>query len=289
MAISTFSSKTYNLGDLLNLIKTGSIALPELQRPYVWEQSKARDLFDSLFKGLPVGYILLWEIDSSVKHRAIGTEEKNLSPRFLVIDGQQRLTSLYAVIYGMKVKDRAFRERNIAVSFHPLSGKFEIYNAAIARNSEWIPNIGDLFNADSRHHFTNDYITRVREKRELTREEETTISDNIGRLESILHYDISVLELMPNLDVEEVSEIFVRINSKGVELKQSDFILTLMSVHWKEGRQQLESFCENAKTIPEFESSSSFNYLIKPLPENIVRTVIGYAFLRGRMLFWRSA
>ena len=285
MSISTFSSKTYNLGDLLNLIKLGNIALPDLQRPYVWEQSKARDLFDSLFKGLPVGYILLWEIDSSVSHHTIGTEAKKLDPRFLVIDGQQRLTSLYAVIYGMKIKDKTFKERNIAVSFNPLTGEFEISNAAIARNHDWIPNISELFGADSEYHFTSDYLQRLGEKREVCKADEIKISDNISRLKSILNYDLSVLELMPDLEPDLVADIFVRINSKGVELKQSDFILTLMSVHWKAGREELGDFCEAAKTIPEFESSSPFNYLIKPQPEHIVRTAIGYAFLRGRMRY----
>jgi uncharacterized protein with ParB-like and HNH nuclease domain len=92
---STFGHKTYDLSFLLDQIKIGNIALPDLQRPFVWETIKVRNLFDSLYKGLPIGYILLWETSTqNSKHRHIGTNDKLAEPRFLVIDGQQRLTSL---------------------------------------------------------------------------------------------------------------------------------------------------------------------------------------------------
>jgi len=98
-----FTSKPYPLSNLLDEIENGDIALPDLQRPFVWKPTQIRDLFDSLFQGFPAGFILLWEITTEQRIKKIGTGDKKREPRFLVIDGQQRLTSLYSVIKNLEL------------------------------------------------------------------------------------------------------------------------------------------------------------------------------------------
>lgn len=281
-----FNIKSYYLHNLLNDIETGIIALPELQRPFVWNNTKVRDLFDSLYKGLPIGYLLLWEVATAEKYKNIGYGvDKKRDPRFLVIDGQQRLTSLYAVIKNQEVYDEKFRTRKVKVSFNPFEAKFEIFNAAIAKDVNWIPDISELFQTTSSHSFINSFINKIRTKKELSQENEDLVSNNISKLYGITAYPFSVLELSPELDVEQVADVFVRINSRGEPLNQSDFILTLMSVYWDEGRKELETFCENAKKMPEDNKPSSFNHITTPIPAQILRTIVGYAFLRGRLKY----
>jgi len=129
------------------------------------------------------------------------------------------------------------------------------------------------------------YFERLSFKKKIDSELENIIAKRIERLNSIKNYPFLVLELSSELDPEEVAEIFVRINSKGKTLNQSDIILTLMSVYWNEGRKQVEEFCEKAREISKIESSP-FNLInIKPNPEHIVRTVVGYSFYRGRLKY----
>ena len=286
MSSPIFNIKSYYLHNLLNDIETGIIALPELQRPFVWNNTKVRDLFDSLYKGLPIGYLLLWEVATAEKYKNIGYGvDKKRDPRFLVIDGQQRLTSLFAVIKNQEVSGEKFRTKKIKVSFNPLEGKFEIYNAAIAKDINWLPDIGELFQTASSHNFINLFINKIRVKKGLTPEDEDTVSNNISKLYGIMSYPFSVLELSPELDVEQVADVFVRINSRGESLNQSDFILTLMSVYWDDGRKELESFCESTKKVPEDNKPSSYNHIVTPIPAQILRTIVAYAFLRGRLKY----
>ena len=90
----------YDLSGLISDIRIGDIALPELQRPFVWKNAKVRNLFDSMYRGFPVGFFLFWEPSVVEGARTIGTDGKQKTPRLLVVDGQQRLTSLYAVMTG---------------------------------------------------------------------------------------------------------------------------------------------------------------------------------------------
>ena len=114
-----FSSKSFPLSNLLEQIRNGDIALPDLQRPFVWKSTQIRNLFDSLFRGYPVGFILLWEIGSSEKTRTIGTENPVREPRFLVIDGQQRLTSLYSVLKNSEIVNKKFERFKPRIAFNP--------------------------------------------------------------------------------------------------------------------------------------------------------------------------
>lgn len=279
----TFTNKTYQLQNLINDIDTGNIALPDLQRPFVWKTIKARDLIDSLYKGMPVGFIILWEILETNSFKKINQENKR-DPRFLVIDGQQRLTSLYSIIKGKKIISKNVHKFKIKISFNPIEEKFEVYNAAIEKSKEWIPDISKIFENGSTFRLVNDYLDKIKDLN-LNIEQET-IATRIEKVRNALNFPFQVLELSTDLDPEEVSEIFVRINSKGESLNQSDFILTLMSVYWPEGREQLENFYKNAYKIPINNKPSPYNIMgIKPTPEQLIRTIVGYSFNRGRLKY----
>ncbi|AZR74361.1 hypothetical protein BBF96_13765 [Anoxybacter fermentans] len=280
-----FNSKTYALSNLINDIDTGDIALPDLQRPFVWDSTKVRDLIDSLYKGLPAGVVILWEIVEPGKYRKINLENKR-EPRFLVIDGQQRLTSLFSIIKNKEIVNKNFKKVKLKISFNPLEEKFEVWNAAIEKDPEWISDISAIFDNSSTYSYINSYLSRIKSKLIEKEIDENKIAANIERVRNLLNYPFSVLELSSSLDPEEVSEIFVRINSKGKSLNQSDFILTLMAVYWEEGRKQIEEFCEMSRRIPNENIPTSFNVInIQPNPEHLVRTIVGCSFLRGRLKY----
>src|SRR5690349_16409517 len=98
----------YTLSYLIEDIKTGRIALPDIQRPFVWSAAKTRDLFDSMYRGYPVGTLMFWETGAEVSTRQIGTESAGRAPQLLIVDGQQRLTALFAVLTGRPVLTKTF-------------------------------------------------------------------------------------------------------------------------------------------------------------------------------------
>ena len=94
MAITVFKDSSYSLSTLLEEIDRGEIALPDIQRPFVWNPAKVRDLFDSMYRGFPVGNLLFWATGAEMGARRIGTHAHEAAPRLMIVDGQQRLTSL---------------------------------------------------------------------------------------------------------------------------------------------------------------------------------------------------
>jgi uncharacterized protein with ParB-like and HNH nuclease domain len=126
MADVLFKKVDYTLKKLIEDIHVGEIGLPDIQRPFVWPRSKVRDLFDSMYRGFPIGYLLFWENGYADGHRTIGTDGKQKTPRLLIVDGQQRLTSIYAVLKGVSVVNEKFHTENIRIAFHPLDEKFEV-------------------------------------------------------------------------------------------------------------------------------------------------------------------
>lgn len=281
-----FKRVDYDLDGLLHFIDLGDIALPDIQRPFVWKNSKVRDLFDSMYKGFPVGYFLFWENakETGVKQIGIGQKQHSTAAR-LIVDGQQRLTSLYAVFRGKKVLDANYAERYIEISFRPRDGKFDVADAAIRRDPEWIPNVSEIW-ADGRPSYTvvKQFLAQVREKVDLTDAEEEGIAHNLDRLFDLRKYPFTALEIASTVDEEQVSDIFVRINSEGVKLNQADFILTLLSVFWEDGRRELEEFCRASRVVPTgAKTASPFNHFIQPDPDQLLRVAVAYGFGRGRL------
>lgn len=283
MSDTLFKEVRYTLGGLVSNIHFGTIGLPDIQRPFVWPNAKVRDLFDSMYRGYPVGYFLFWQTGAEgVETKVIGDENKQKSPSLLIVDGQQRLTSLYAVIRREAVLRENFEREHIRIAFHPQSGKFEVPDATTERNPEYILDISDVFNRPT-HKTIGDYLKRLSAARTVSDEEEEAVAEAIGRLASLSNYPFIALELSQQCTAEQVADVFVRINSEGKKLNQSDFILTLMSVFWDDGRTELEQFCRAARTPGLGGQASPFNQLFQPDPDHLLRVDVGVAFRRARL------
>jgi len=114
--------------------------------------------------------------------------------------------------------------------------------------------------------------------------DEDQISQRLEKLHNLKNYPFNALEIVPNLTEELVAEVFTRINSKGTVLKQADFILTLLSVFWEKGREQIDEFCRLSKKVPEKNAAASpFNYIFEPTPKDLIRIIVGLGFGRGKM------
>lgn len=281
-----FKKVDYDLSGLLHYIDIGDIGLPDIQRPFVWSNAKVRDLFDSMYRGFPVGYLLFWANGTGAGTKQIGIDGKQHSvASLLIVDGQQRLTSLYAVFRGRRVLDENYAERQIEVAFHPRDGKFEVADAAIRRDPEWIPNISQLWaSGQSSYQMVKTFLKQLEAKGPLDPVEEEQISHNLDRLFDLQKYPFTALEIAATVDEEQVADIFVRINSEGVRLNQADFILTLMSVFWDKGRVALEHFSRESR-LPSKPGgpASPFNHFIYPDPDQLLRVAIAFGFERGRM------
>lgn len=283
-----FKEVNYTLGVLLNEIKLGVIGLPDIQRPFVWPNAKVRDLFDSMYKGYPVGYFLFWQTGAEeVGTKGIGQGHKQKSPSLLIVDGQQRLTSLYAVVMREPVLRDNFEHEYIRIAFNPLKGEFAVPDATTEKQPEFIADISEVFARPS-HKTINEYVKRLRDAREvsggtLSDEEEERVADAIGRLVGLSGFPFVALELTQAANEEQVADVFVRINSEGKKLNQSDFILTLMSVHWDEGRTDLERFSVATRKPLAGNGASPLNPIFQPEPDQLLRVDVGVAFRRGRL------
>lgn len=238
-----------------------------------------------MYKGFPVGYLLLWSTGADGGAKQIGTDTKQAAPALLIVDGQQRLTSLYAVITGTPVVRKDYTESKIRVAFRPTDQTFEVTDAAVENDPEFIPDISEVFEG-SFLTFVNRYLEKLGTYRgvELSNEEKDRLVENIDRLKDLQNYPFQAIELDRTVDEEHVAEVFVRINSEGVKLNNADFILTLMSVFWENGRRELEAFSRAAK-LPSNGGASPFNHFIEPAPDQLLRAAVGLAFRRGRLQY----
>ena len=284
MSDTVFTKVDYDLGALVKFIELGEIGLPNIQRPFVWKNSKVRDLFDSMYRGYPVGYLLLWQ-NGLANDRPIGVDTKQKSPKLVIVDGQQRLTSLYAVIKGVPVVRENYESDNIRIAFNPIEERFEVADAATQRDKAFIPDISRVW-SDKTNIFeiADEYFVGLRGSRAISSDETKRIQNAITKLQSLLTFPFTALELAADTSEENVSDVFVRINSRGTPLNQADFILTLMSVFWDTGRAELERFCRDAH-LPAKGEVSPFNHFIEPEPDQLLRVGVGVAFRRARLQY----
>lgn len=285
MSSTLFKKVDYSLSRLIHDIDSGEIGLPDIQRPFVWTAAKVRDLFDSMYKGFPVGFFLFWSNDHMTKTKQIGLDKKQHTiPRLLIVDGQQRLTSLYAVLKGKPVLTKDYRPQYIKIAFRPSDELFEVTDAAIMRDPEFIPDISQVWSGGkSIYKLITEFLQQLHQARAVSPEEEEKISEAIAKLHELQNYAFTAMEISSTVDEERVSEIFVRINSKGKQLNQADFILTLLSVFWDEGRRQLENFCREARQPSTDGSPSPYNHFIYPEPDQLLRAAVGLGFKRARL------
>lgn len=286
-----FADVPQKLEHLIAKVDSGSLGLPDLQHPFVWSDTKVRDLLDSMMRGYPIGYLMLWECPLQEGGRVIGANSHGYeSPSEVIIDGQQRLTSLYAIIKGQKVINDQFKPREIVISYNPVQNKFEVANSKTKSSAEWIPNISELFTAQSSRRYINAFIEKLEESRtsngrKLSASEEDIISNRIDALLSFKSYTLPVFSIKAAADEEDVAEIFVRVNSGGTPLKQNDFILTLFSLYWDEGRKDIEKFSKASLTPPVDGIPTSFNPITAVTPQDMVRVIMAYAFDRARLKY----
>jgi len=284
-ALTQYRDTTYVLGTLVAEIGRGAVALPDIQRPFVWSGTQVRNLFDSLYRGFPVGQVMFWETGAQNDSRHIGVDAKVATPRLVIVDGQQRLTAAYAVMTGSPVVDEKYRRRELRLAFRPRDGRFDVPTVATQNDPEYLSDITEVFKSSGTRRLINAFLERlVRVRGDFADDEADRLADAIERLSGLNQYPVQAVELNADIDEESVAEVFVRINSEGTELNQADFLLTLMSVWAPEGRKQLEYFAQRAATPPASSSERTpFNYHLRPGPDELVRVVIAAGFGRGRL------
>ena len=206
---------------LLTWIKSGEIAIPEIQRPFVWSAVKVRNLLDSLFHGYPVGFLIAWR-NPGIKLKD-GTSS---SGKRILIDGQQRVTALMAALLGHEVVNKDYKKVRIRIAFHPGDSKFEVFNPAIAKDVSWIPEIATIYDS---HTSLFDFVSAYCERNPGTTRDD--IFRSLERLRGITSNQIGLIELASELDIDTVTEIFIRVNSAGVPLSQADFAMAKIAVN----------------------------------------------------------
>lgn len=284
-----FKPVPWTVQNLVAAVQSGGLRLPDIQRPFVWDKVKVRDLVDSIYRGFPVGELMFWNIPGDDDTRSIGTGEKTQTAKAKIVDGQQRLTSLYVVLTGEPVVDDDYRRERIRIAFNPFTERFEVTGAALEKSPEWIADISTVFASPLR--VRKAFLARYKTAHELTDETEERLEEVFTKLHSLKDFSFTVIELQSTVDRERVAEIFVRINSEGVNLTQADFILTWLSVFWDEGRDELEHFSRNSRLSPDTVSEltgvkttwTPKNHYIATDPGKMLRVIVAVGQRRGRL------
>lgn len=295
--MAKFEVNNVSISTLLGYINDGTIAIPEIQRPFVWDSTKVRDLIDSLYKGFPVGYIITWKSPDVKLKDGTSSEGKQI-----LIDGQQRITALTAALLGKEILDVDYKKKRIKIAFNIMTEEFQTSNPAIERQEDWISDISEFMKDGVIN--TWQYVTDYSNKFGLDANE---VNNRINKLLAIKNVTIGRIELGSTLDIDTVTEIFVRINSAGVVLSQADFAMSKISVNDKyEGndiRKTIDYFCHLAKTPADYEniknndtdfaSKDIFNKIVwivnnnddlyLPTYTDILRVAFTYKFKRGKL------
>jgi len=245
MSAQKYTVGQYAIDTFFTWIKTNEIAIPEIQRPFVWDATQVRDLLDSLLKGYPVGYLISWKNPNvHLKDGSISTGKR------ILIDGQQRVTALMAAILGYEVVNKDYETVRIRIAYHPMEERFEVSNPAIAKNKAWISDIADVFKPDAKlFDLVNQYCA---DNPGIT---QAQAFKSLGMLTGIANNQVGMIELASELDIETVTEIFIRVNSQGTRLSQADFAMSKIAVNETNGgnmlRKAIEYFCHMA-VAPDF-------------------------------------
>ena len=249
-----YTVNQYFVSNILNWVQEKEIAIPEIQRPFVWDSTKVRDLMDSLYRGFPIGYIIAWKNpDVRLKDGSVSNGKK------VLIDGQQRITALRAAVLGQNIVNTDYKEERINIAFHPITEEFATLTPAIAKDKAWIQDISKLMTKDGG--LFEDVTNYCEKNPEVDRK---LIEKNIEKLLQIKSKQVGFIELDSNLDIETVTEIFIRINSKGVVLSQADFAMSKIASYDKEDnfgvnlRKCIDYFCHLSRE-PQFYKHISEN------------------------------
>jgi hypothetical protein len=245
MSTQRYSVTPHPIETLLTWVKSGEIAIPEIQRPFVWEPTKVRNLLDSLYQGYPVGYLIAWR-NPTVKLKD-GTPSAG---KRILIDGQQRVTALMAGLLGREVLTNDYETIRIRIAFHPLTEKFEVANPAIRKDVAWIEDVAAVFAPEADMiELTESYLAKN------PAADRKHVGKVLQRLGKIINNHVGLIELAEDLDIETVTEIFIRVNSAGAELSQADFAMSKIAANETYGgnmlRKAIDYFCHLA-VAPDF-------------------------------------
>ena len=230
-----YNASNISLDQILNYIKSEEIAIPEIQRPFVWKPRQVRDLIDSLYKGYPTGYLIISQSpDMKLKDGTLSLGKK------IMIDGQQRVTALMTAIAGLKVLTSNFKKRRIKIAFNPQASEeseeeiFKVQDNAILKDKKWIADIAELFKSDfDQWAFVNEYCQQNAEVNG------SQMNKILMRLLDIKNRQIGVITLDKDLNIDEVTDIFIRINSQGAKLNQADFAMSKIAANTEYGGNAL--------------------------------------------------
>jgi hypothetical protein len=242
MSTQRYSVTPHPIETLLTWMKSGEIAIPEIQRPFVWEAKQVRDLLDSLYRGFPVGYLIAWR-NPTVRLKD-GTSSAG---KRILIDGQQRVTALMASLLGREVMTEDYETVRIRIAFHPGEERFEVANPAIRKDGAWIEDVAALFAPDAKLlQVTKAYLATNPES------DEDEIFARLEKLRKIINNHVGIIELSDDLDIDTVTEIFIRVNSRGARLDQADFAMSKIAANETYGgnvlRKAIDYFCHCAKS-----------------------------------------
>jgi len=241
-------------------------AIPEIQRPFVWDAKKVRSLIASMFLGFPVGSVMIWK-GQGVRARLIGQKKSAEGEVDLVIDGQQRLTSIKILFEGRTVTTEK-GEKIIRIQFNPLvgpcDGSFEVLKAAKPKPGWAI--VSDVFSAKSITDYTAKY---KKENKTLSQEQKRFAEESLIELSKLTNYSIGCIEIFANVDIDEAAEIFVRINSTGTPLKQGDFIMTLLELGNSTIKTNIQNFGDKIR-------ASNHARVFQPKSGDILSSLVSY-------------
>lgn len=228
-----YSVTMYSVQSILGLIESGDIAIPEIQRPFVWDSTKVRDLVDSLYHGYPTGYLITWK-NPDVKIKGGGVAEG----KTVLIDGQQRVTALTAALAGKAVLNDDYESKRIKIAFNPLyegeDTPFAVLTPVIKKDSRWISDIAEFFAPDfDSWSFVNDYIQANPDCNPKI------VNSRITDLKAIATRQLGCIVVAAECSIDEVTDIFIRINSKGAVLSQADFAMSKIAADEVHGGNML--------------------------------------------------
>ena len=245
MPAQRYSVTQHPIETLLTWVKSGEIAIPEIQRPFVWDATKVRNLMDSLYSGFPIGYLIAWR-NPNVKLK----DGSSASGKRILIDGQQRVTALMAALLGQEVMTQDYEKVRIRIAFRPQDEKFEVLNPAIKKDTTWIPDIAEIFAPNSS---LFDTVNGYCQSNPGTKQD--AIFRVMEKLRQITTNPVGLIDLDPELNIETVTEIFIRVNSAGMELSQADFAMSKIASDERYGgnalRKAIDYFCHMAVS-PDF-------------------------------------
>ena len=303
-----FTTTSMTISAILGLIKANDIAIPEIQRPFVWKSKQVRDLIDSLYKGFPVGYIILWKNPNvKLKDGTISSGKK------VLIDGQQRITALMTAIAGRDIFNEEYKLCRIKIAFNPIAALsdddeaelFAVQTPAHIKSKHWIPDIAEIFSDEfSRFKFICDYCSNNPDI--ITHEQLDSI---LTKLNAIRTQSIGIIELSESLEIDIVTDIFVRINSKGTTLNQGDFVMSKIAadeLHGGNTLRKIIDYFSHLAVVPSYYEyilshdkdfcSKSENYIKKlewlkndsetvydPQCDDIIRVVFMQQFKRAKL------